>query len=154
MKIKSIIKYAILLLGGFTMIVPFAWMLSTSFKTKGATMIMPPEFIPAEPSFDNFIEVFTKFPMMTFMKNSILVAVLTTIGTIVMASMAAYAFARMKFKGRNIIFLMFLATMMIPSQVTMIPQFILLKNLGWVNTYQGLILPNIFGAFGIFQMRK
>lgn len=150
----TLLKYTVLILGGIIMVLPFVWMISTSLKTKGATMIMPPEWIPADPSWGNYGTVIKKFPMLTFMKNSLIVAFGTTLGTLVMASTAGYAFARMEFKGRNLIFLLFLSTMMIPSQVTMIPQFILLKNFGWIDTYQGLILPNVFGAFGVFLMRQ
>ncbi|MFW8051689.1 carbohydrate ABC transporter permease [Vagococcus fluvialis] len=147
-------KYTIVIIGCLVMILPFVWMISTSLKDRGATMVMPPEFIPHNPSLDNYKQVIEKFPMLTFMKNSIIVSMITTIGTIVISSMAAYAFARMEFKGRNALFLIYLSTMMIPSQVIMIPQFILLKNLGWIDTYQGLILPNLFGVFGVFLMRQ
>ena len=142
-----ILKYSIILLGCIVMILPFLWMVSTSLKERGATMVFPPEFLPSNPQLQNYQQVIERFPMLTFMKNSIIVSLLTTIGTIVVASMAAYAFARMRFKGRNLLFLLYLSTMMIPSQVIMIPQFILLKNLGWIDSYQGLILPNIFGVF-------
>lgn len=154
LSIGNVLKYIIIILGCFIMVLPFIWMISTSLKDSGATMVFPPEFIPEDPTMDNYHEVIERFPMMTFMKNSIIVSMCTTIGTIAVASMAAYAFARMRFKGRNILFLLYLSTMMIPSQVIMIPQFILLKNLGWIDTYQGLILPNIFAVFGVFLMRQ
>lgn len=147
-------KYLVILAGCVIMLLPFLWMVSTSLKERGATMVFPPEFIPSNPNLDNYKEVVERFPMLTFMKNSIIVSLITTIGTIIVSSMAAYAFARMKFKGRNALFMLYLSTMMIPTQVLMIPQFILLKNLGWIDTYQGLILPNLFGVFGVFLMRQ
>lgn len=92
--------------------------------------------------------------MMRFLWNSLLVAVLTTIGQIIFSSMASYAFARMQFKGRDKLFLLYLATMMVPTQVTMIPQFILIKEFGWLDSYQGLIVPTMFAVFGTFLMRQ
>lgn len=153
-RLLSILKYTVIILGSVIMVVPFLWMVSTSLKEGKVAMTLPPEFIPSNPTLGNYQEVFDRFPMLTFIKNSIIVSLLTTTGTIVIASMAGYAFARMKFKGRNMLFLLYLSTMMIPAQVIMIPQFILLKNLGWIDTYQGLILPNIFGVFGVFLMRQ
>lgn len=153
-RLITILKYLIVLMGCGIMILPFLWMVSTSLKERGATMVFPPTFLPENPMIENYQQVIDRFPMLIFMKNSIIVSLVTTVGTIVVASMAAYAFARMRFKGRNLLFLLYLSTMMIPSQVIMIPQFILLKNLGWIDTYQGLILPNIFGVFGVFLMRQ
>ncbi len=117
-------------------------------------MLLPPEFIPKNPTIDNYQQVTEMFPMMRFLENSLLVAVLTTLGQIVFSTMAGYAFARMQFKGRDKLFLLYLATMMVPSQVTMIPQFILMKDFGWLNTYQALIIPGMFGVFGTFLMRQ
>lgn len=144
----------ILVIGAFIMLLPFLWMISTSFKTSGATMVLPPEFIPKNPTTDNYKQVTEMFPMLRFLGNSIVVAILTTIGQIIFSSMAAYAFARMEFRGRDKLFLLYLATMMVPSQVTMIPQFVLMKNFGWLDTYQALIIPNMFSVFGTFLMRQ
>ncbi|WP_416828606.1 carbohydrate ABC transporter permease [Ectobacillus polymachus] len=152
--IKKIIFYLVLFAGAFIMLLPFLWMVSTSFKTSSATMLLPPEFIPKNPTIDNYQQVTEMFPMMRFLENSLLVAVLTTLGQIVFSTMAGYAFARMQFKGRDKLFLLYLATMMVPSQVTMIPQFILMKDFGWLNTYQALIIPGMFGVFGTFLMRQ
>lgn len=150
----TVLKYLVIILGCVIMVMPFLWMVSTSLKEHGATMVFPPEFLPKNPRIDNYQQVIERFPMMTFMKNSIIVSLLTTVGTIIVSSMSAYAFARMQFKGRNALFLVYLSTLMIPSQAIMIPQFILLKNLGWIDSFQGLILPNIFGVFGVFLMRQ
>jgi multiple sugar transport system permease protein len=152
--LSKIVKYLIVIFGVIIMIIPFLWIISTSLKEGGATMVFPPKFIPNPFTFNSYKKVFSDFPMLTFLFNSIIVAALTTFGTMIIASMAGYAFGRMHFKFRNTLFLLYLATMMIPSQVTMIPQFILLKNLGWLNTYQGLIVPNIFGVFAVFLMRQ
>ncbi|MFP3155965.1 carbohydrate ABC transporter permease [Lachnospiraceae bacterium ZAX-1] len=152
--VKQAGKYLVLIFGSFIMILPFVWMVSTSLKSGGATMVFPPKFIPNPVTFDNYRDVLDKFPMVLFLMNSIIVAVLTTAGTILIAAMSAYAFSQLHFKGRDKIFLLYLATQMIPTQVIMIPQFILLKNLGWLDSYQGLILPNIFAVFGVFLMRQ
>lgn len=154
LKISHSLKYLLLIAGSVLMLLPFIWMVSTSLKEGGATLVFPPKFIPTAPTMTNFQEVVRRFPMVTFVKNSLIVALLTTTGTIIISSMAAYAFARMQFKYRDQLFLGYLSTMMIPTQVTMIPQFILLKNIGWLDSYQGLIVPNIFGVFGVFLMRQ
>ncbi|MGJ9385753.1 carbohydrate ABC transporter permease [Salipaludibacillus sp. CF4.18] len=151
---KKILFYLILIVGAFVMLVPFLWMISTSIKSTGEIMVFPPEFIPKEPTLDNYKAVTEKFPMMRFLWNSLLVAVLTTIGQIIFSSMAGYAFARMQFKGRDKLFLLYLATMMVPAQVTMIPQFILMKEFGWLDSYQALIIPTMFAVFGTFLMRQ
>jgi multiple sugar transport system permease protein len=152
--IKKSLIYILLVGGIIIMILPFIWMLSTSLKRAGATMVFPPKFIPNPLDFSNYVNIFKEFPMLVFLRNSVAVAILTTVGTLLVATMAGYAFGRMEFRGRDKLFLVYLATMMIPSQVTMIPQFILLKNMGWLDSYQGLILPNIFGVFAVFLMRQ
>lgn len=152
--LKKVGFYLLLIIGAVIMLMPFLWMLSTSLKNEGATMVLPPEFIPKEPTMENYKEVVERFPMMRFLFNSLFVAILTTVGQIILSSMAGFAFARMQFKGRDQLFLLYLATMMVPVQVTMIPQFILLQSIGWINTYQALIVPSIFGVFGTFLMRQ
>lgn len=152
--LKKVGFYLLLIIGAVIMLMPFLWMLSTSLKNEGATMVLPPEFIPKEPTMENYKEVVELFPMMRFLFNSLFVAILTTVGQIILSSMAGFAFARMQFKGRDQLFLLYLATMMVPVQVTMIPQFILLQSIGWINTYQALIVPSIFGVFGTFLMRQ
>lgn len=117
-------------------------------------MVMPPQFFVKHPNFGNYQEVLKEYPMATFLKNSIIVAVLTTFFQILNGALAGFAFGRMKFRFKNVLFIIVLATMMIPAQVTMIPQFILMKYLGWLNSYLGLIVPNIFGAFSIFLMKQ
>ncbi len=146
--------YLLLIGGALIMLVPFLWMVSTSLKPDGATMVLPPELIPNQPTTQNYEQVTQQFPMMRFLWNSVLVAVLTTVGQMVFSSMAAYAFARMQFRGRDKLFLLYLATMMVPTQVTMIPQFILIKQFGWLDSYQGLIIPTMFAVFGTFLMRQ
>lgn len=147
-------RYILLFIGSVIMILPFIWMVSTSLKTGGATLSMPPEFIPQHATLDSYFAVVERFPTLTLLKNSVLIAIFTTIGTLLNSVMSAYAFSRLQWKGRDKVFLLYLATMMIPSQVIMIPQFIILKEIGWLDTYYGLIIPNIFSVFGVFLMRQ
>lgn len=148
------LAYAVVTLGAVIMVAPFLWMLSTSFKGGGAIFDYPPSWIPDPITFDNFREVWTVVDFDRYLFNSIVVAVAVTFGEVLTSALAAFAFARMRFPGRDALFLMYLATLMIPGQVTIIPNFILMRNLGWINTYQGLIIPTAFTAFGTFLLRQ
>lgn len=146
--------HALLILGALWMVVPFLWMLSTSLKTNDATLAVPPQWIPDPATLDNYWRVAEVFPVGRFFLNSVLVSVTATLGQLLTASMAAYAFARIPWRGRQAVFLLYLATLMIPMQVTLTPLFILMTWLGWTNTYQALILPASFSAFGTFLLRQ
>ncbi len=148
------VLYTILLISALFMIVPFLWMLSTSLKADQYVLTMPPQFFPRPLTLHSYIRLAELFPIGRMFFNSLFVAILTTLGQLVICSMAAYAFARMRFKGSNALFLVYLATLMIPFQVTITPLFILMRYLGWINTYQGLILPGVFSAFGTFLLRQ
>ena len=153
-KIGSILKYIVLIVGAVIMLLPFLWMLSTAFKNSDVVFVFPPEFIPKEITMENFKKVSEAFPIYKFFFNSTFVAVVNTFGQLLISSMAAYAFARIEFKGREVLFLLYLGTMMVPGQVTLTPLFILMRYLGWANTYKALILPGMFTAFGTFLMRQ
>lgn len=146
--------YILLLISGAVMIVPFAWMLSTSLKGGGAVLTMPPQWIPDPATLENFRQIFDLYPIGRMFFNSLVVAVAVTFGQLITCSMAAYAFARLKFRGQNVVFLLYLATLMVPFQVTITPLFIMMRIFGWINTYQGLILPGVFSAFGTFMLRQ
>ncbi|MCQ2957451.1 MAG: carbohydrate ABC transporter permease [Candidatus Gastranaerophilales bacterium] len=148
------ISYLILILGVITMIAPFLWMLVTSFMQDSQIFSYPPQFVPKPFITDNYSSVATKMPIMRYFYNSLLVAVLTTIGQVIIASMAGFAFAKLNFKFKEPLFLIILATMMIPPQVNIIPLFYVMKELHWIDTFQALILPGLFGGFGIFLMRQ
>jgi multiple sugar transport system permease protein len=150
----KVLLYLLLILGGLMMIVPFAWMLSTSLKSGEYVLHMPPQWIPKPATLDSYRRIFEMYPVGRMLFNSLLVATLTTLGQLVTCSMAAYAFARLEFRGRNLVFLLYLATLMVPFQVTITPLFILMRIFGWINTYQGLILPGVFSAFGTFLLRQ
>ena len=146
--------YAVLGLGAILMLLPFVWMVSTSLKTGGATFVTPPQLIPASPTTINYEKAFGAVPMGQFLVNSVFVSVTSTVLMVLTCAMAGYAFARIQFPGRDIIFYAYLATLMIPQQVTLVPLFVLMTWLDWGNTYQALILPSSFGAFGTFLLRQ
>ena len=146
--------YAVLLLGAIIMLLPFVWMVSTSLKTGEATFVTPPQLIPASPTTINYEKAFGAVPMGQFLVNSVFVSVTSTVLMVLNCAMAGYAFARIRFPGRDIIFYAYLATLMIPQQVTLVPLFVLMTWLDWGNTYQALILPSSFGAFGTFLLRQ
>ncbi len=146
--------YVVLTLGALVMLLPFAWMVSTSFKSKQATFVMPPQLVPAAPTLDNYAEAATAVPMGQFLVNSLFISVTSTVLMVLTCAMAGYAFARIKFPGREVLFYGYLATLMIPQQVTLTPLFILMTWLHSGNSYQALILPSSFGAFGTFLLRQ
>lgn len=153
-RLGKVLLYILLILSGLVMLVPFAWMVSTSLKSGEYVLTMPPQLIPNPATFDSYRRIFELYPVGRMLFNSLLVAVLTTLGQLVTCSMAAYAFARLKFRGHNLVFLLYLATLMVPFQVTITPLFIMMRIFGWINTYQGLILPGVFSAFGTFMLRQ
>ncbi|MEX1171368.1 MAG: carbohydrate ABC transporter permease [Chloroflexota bacterium] len=146
--------YAVLLVGGFLMIFPFLWMLSTSFQGAGALLVPPPRLIPSPIETGNYAEIATAFPLWRFLLNSVGVAVVSTALQVATSAMAAYAFARLRFRGRDALFLLYIATLMVPLQVTIMPLFVEMKYLGLIDTYPGLVLPSIASAFGTFLLRQ
>ena len=133
---------------------PFLWMVLTSFKDIGEIFSYPPTWWPERFSLDNYVDAFSAAPFGRFYFNSLLVAVTVTLGQLVTCSLAAYAFARMEFRGRDVLFYVFLGTMMVPAHVTMIPSFMILHGLGLVDTYGALIVPGLASAFGTFLLRQ
>jgi multiple sugar transport system permease protein len=149
------LAYAFLAVGTVTMIAPLAWMVSTSLKTLVEANGYPPRWIPAEPRWSNYQELFDQLPFARFIFNSFKVSILAMIGQLVTTSMAGFAFARLRFRGREVLFVLLLVTLMIPPQVTLIPQYLIFRELGWVNSHLALIVPFWFGgAFGTFLMRQ
>lgn len=151
-------SYLILSVGALAMIAPFLWMLATSLKEPGQVFsyqrVWWVDWVPTNFVWQNYTKAWQVVPFARFYLNSILVTLCTTFGQVLTSSMAGYAFARLQFPGRERIFYAYLATMMIPSAVTMIPVFILLRMLGWIDTYKALILPGIFTAYGTFMLRQ
>lgn len=137
------------------MILPFIWMLSTSFKINGEVFKYPIDWIPKTWHFENYKKVWTGTdPFYLFYWNSIKITGITVAGNLLTSAMAGYAFAKVRFKGRNFLFLLYLSTMMIPGQVLLVPRFILFDQLNLINTHYALILPGLFYVFGTFLMRQ
>lgn len=137
------------------MIIPFLWMLSTALKEPGQVFTMPPQWLPKPVVWSNFTRAWSSLPFAIFTTNSFKIAILSTFGTLLSCSWAAYAFARLKFPGKDPLFAIILSTMMIPGQITMIPIFIVMKFLGWYDTHLPLWVPSFFGsAFGTFLLRQ
>ena len=146
-----------LLLGGIAiaMLLPLLWMVSTAFKSPTEDIFQfPPQFIPSSPTFENFKAAWDSAPFGRYFFNSLVVAIATVILNLILCSLAAYPLARLNFKGREIIFSLVVATILIPFQIVMIPLYIFAVRLGLLNTYLGVIFPSIASAFGIFLMRQ
>jgi multiple sugar transport system permease protein len=149
------VKYIALLGVSVVMLGPFLWMLGSSLKAEGDIFLFPPSLIPRPPQWGNYAETIRQMPFHVFTVNSIKIAVLGTIGTVLTCSLAAYAFARLTFPGRDRLFILLLATMMIPGQITFIPHFLIMQFIGWTNSHNALIVPHFFGgAFGTFLLRQ
>ena len=148
----TVAYYAVAVLLAVIALVPFVWMISTSFKSRGALMSIPIEWIPKEPTLDAYFTVFERFPFLRTIGNSLFIAVCYTLLTLVSASMAAFAFTKIPFKGSGLLLGLYLATMMIPTQVTMIPLFVVMNQIGLINHYSSVILPAIFRPFAVFLL--
>ncbi len=137
---------------------PFFWTVSTSLKTAPELGVFPPLLLPAVPQWGNYAKVFTlfRYPVGRWFLNTCFLVVMSTLGTIISATLVAFGFARFRFRGKNLLFMITLGTMMLPSQVTLIPQFLLFHKMGWVNTFKPLWIPAWFGggAFNIFLLRQ
>ena len=144
----------VLIVAGITALVPFIWMLSTSLKGQMEVLSATPTFWPEAWRWQNYKEVFEQVPFGRFYLNTAIVTVARVIGQVFFAALAAFAFARLKFPGRNLLFFGVLAVMMVLGQVTLVPNYVLLKYLGWLDSYQGLIVPSLFSAFGTFLLRQ
>jgi multiple sugar transport system permease protein len=151
---KTVIRHVIIYGLAFLTIAPFLWMILTSVKDMSEIFTYPPKWWPAVFHFENYVNAFQAAPFGRFYLNSIFVAVSVTLGQLITCSMAAFAFARLKFWGRDGLFYVFLGTMMIPYNVTMIPSFMILYWLGWIDTYKALIVPGLASAFGTFLLRQ
>ncbi len=150
----TVLGYAVLIMMSVLMIVPFLWMITTSLRPSGTEFAYPPQILPTTFEFVNYERLFTLVPFGRYIVNTVAVTAATVAGQVIVCSMAAYGFARLRFMGRDTIFVLYLATMMIPFQITLIPLFLIVFQLGWVNTYQGLIIPGISSVFGIFLLRQ
>lgn len=153
-KNKKILIHFILIIGVITTAIPFIWMILTSLKTLGETTQIPPKIFPSSPQWSNYKKAIDTLPYGTFYYNTIVYTMVTTIGQLVFCSMAGYAFARIDFPGKNFIFILILSVLMVPGQIFIIPQFMIIKKLGLLNSIPALILPGLFSAFGTYLMKQ
>ncbi|MGL5833255.1 MAG: carbohydrate ABC transporter permease, partial [Waterburya sp.] len=153
--VKVIGTYLLLCAIAFLMLFPLLWLIGTAFKSPTEDIFaFPPQIFPSQPTWGNFATVWESYPFALYLYNSSLVALLAVGLNLLLCSLAAYPLARLDFKGREVIFALVLATIMIPFQIVMIPLYILAVNLGLRNTYLGIVLPNLTSAFGIFLLRQ
>jgi ABC-type glycerol-3-phosphate transport system permease component len=149
------VSYSVLVFFALISLFPFFWMVSTAFKDKKSVFIYPPEWIPDPIVFDNFRNVWEKVNFGVYLGNTAFITVILLVSQLLFCSMAAYGFSRISFPGRDIIFVIFLGSLMIPQIVTMIPLYLLVKTLGWLDTFKAVIVPSMFGnAFGVFFLRQ
>ncbi len=147
-------QYLVMLILITLSMLPFIWMLSTSLKSQEYILSATPQLIPDPITLESYVQLSERIDLTRIFFNSVFVAVVGTVGQLIIAAMAAYAFSRMTWQGRDLVFTLYLATMMIPTVVLVIPQFILVRSLGWVNSYMALIVPSLFSAFGTFLLRQ
>ncbi len=153
--ISKVFIYLILLLITAAMLVPFLWMLSASIKTDREVFLMDPfVFIPENPRWDNYVKIWTKIPMLRFVGNTVFLTIVVTILQLLTSSFAAYSFAKLDFKHKNTLFLAYIATIAMPWQVYMVPQFIMMRNMGLNDKLLAMICLQAFSAFGVFLMKQ
>ncbi|MCX7796328.1 MAG: carbohydrate ABC transporter permease [bacterium] len=152
--VKKILIHSTLFTLSILIAIPFIWMISTSFKNIEEVLSLPPTWIPKRWVFRNYLDAVRFVPLGRFFLNSVVVSSITVISQLTVCSMSAYAFSILKFKGRDILFFILLSTMAIPGEITLIPTFLLIRNIGWMNTYQGIVAPSLVSVFGIFLLRQ
>lgn len=152
---KKAVTYLLLLAVTLAVMVPILWMLTTSLKTEVEASRFPPTLFPAVPQWHDYSDVFNAVPFLTYLLNTIFYTTAVTVGQFIFCSLAAFAFARLRFPGRNVLFLIYLATMLIPAAVTLVPSFIEMKAFGWLDTIWAMTIPGMLGsAFGTFLLRQ
>lgn len=152
--IGKVIIYALLILIAALMLIPFLWMLSASLKMNKDVFSFPIQWIPDNPRWKNYVDIWTKIPLLTFVKNSTKLTIIVTLLQLFTSSFAAYAFAKMNFKGKNLLFLGYIATIAVTWQAYMVPQFMMLRGWGLNNTHLAIICLQAFSAFGVFLMKQ
>jgi multiple sugar transport system permease protein len=168
LRLGRLVSHLILLLGAALMLTPFVWMVSTSLKPPYELFTVPPTWIPSQPQWDTYVKAMSAGNFGRYAFNSLLLGVTNMVSNVMLSALAGYAFARLRFPGRSLLFVLVLATLMVPYQVTIIPLFVIIRHIplfggndflgqggiGWINSYWGLIVPGAVGAFGIFMLRQ
>lgn len=149
----DIIANALVIFFAILNLFPLYWLVSSSFKNSSDVVKMPPDWIPKTFSFSNYVDVFQNQPAFRWMFNSIFVSFVSTVAVVVVSALAAYAFSKLRFKGKNIIFIIFISSLMVPKEVMIVPLFRTIQDLGMVNTLNGMIWPNVATAFGVFMLK-
>ncbi len=152
--LRSVIVYALLFLLAFVMLIPFVWMISASLKLNKDIFMIPYEWITKDPRWANYVDIWTKIPLATYALNTAKLTLIVTVLQILTSSFAAYAFAKLHFRGRNLLFLAYISTIAVPWQVYMVPQFMFMRRLGLADTHLAIIILQAFSAFGVFLMRQ
>ena len=152
--VTMVIIYAVLIIITALMLIPFLWMLSASLKMNKDVFTFPIQWIPDNPRWRNYVDIWTKIPLLTFVKNSAKLTIIVTLLQLFTSSFAAYAFAKMNFKGKNILFLGYIATIAVPWQAYMVPQFMMMRAWHLNNTHLAIICLQAFSAFGVFLMKQ
>lgn len=153
----SVMSHAVIIIGALIVLVPFIWMLEASVKTESDAFTIPPEWIPREWIWSNYSDaIFKYFNFIQYGENTVIITLGVLVGRLISTSLVAFGFARVRFVGKNVLFLLMLSTLMVPPQVTLVPLYVLFKNLGWLDTFLPLIVPSFFGggAFFIFLLRQ
>jgi multiple sugar transport system permease protein len=148
--------YVVLTVVGIVLALPFVWLLSTSLKLEGTEFTFPPQWLPNPIMWSNYPAALETVPYLAYARNTVIITVAATLGALVTASMSAFAFARVRFPGRNVLFILLISTLMLPDAVTLVPKYILFSKLHWINTYLPLTVPIWFGggAFNVFLLRQ
>jgi multiple sugar transport system permease protein len=153
-RVRAVVSQVLLSLVGLLFLVPIIWMVVSALKPSAEVFTVPPKLVGTEVRFSNFVEAWSYLPFGRFILNTLFVAVVGTLITLVASAMSAYAFARLNFRFRGGLFVLYLSTLIVPQEVIVIPMFLIMQRLGWVNSYQALILPWAFTAFGTFLLRQ
>lgn len=153
-QITMVAVYVLLILIAFLMLIPFVWMLSASFKMNKDVFTFPIEWIPSNPRPQNYIDIWTRIPLLTFILNTAKLTIIVTLLQLFTSSFAAYAFAKLNFKGKKVLFLGYIATIAVPWQAYMVPQFMMMRSWSLNNTHLAIILLQAFSAFGVFLMKQ
>ena len=146
--------YIVLIVLAFLMLVPFAWMLSASFKLDKDVFIFPIQWIPTNPRWQNYVDIWTRIPLLKFVLNTVKLTLIVTFLQLLTSSFAAYAFSKLNFKGKHVLFLAYIATIAVPWQVYMVPQFMMMRSMGLADTHLAIICLQAFSAFGVFMMKQ
>ena len=153
-KLLKVILYIVLIAMALIMLVPFVWMLSASFKLDKDVFIFPIQWIPKSPRWQNYLDIWTRIPLGKFVLNTVKLTLIVTFLQLLTSSFAAYAFAKLNFKGKNLLFMAYIATIAVPWQVYMVPQFMMMRSMGLADTHLAIIFLQAFSAFGVFMMKQ